>query len=245
MGLFSKLKENKEEKAQAKEENAARLAEFNPTLTIGIEESGVLGDGLAEHILVDEAQGAFVVALASASDFRANNPWIISFDQVEKAEMHIDEYWAENYRYGQRPMRGVGTLTQDQYKNVFWCYDYVLEMKTSHPYAKRLNCRFNGHTLGTKVPSKGIFVRRGLEVGCYANSSAEAREKAAAFDAKAEEEAARNSRMKTFDLLTLQRPDTLMGRLVADGQNDFRVAIIQYASFYLQEAAKFLELLGK
>lgn len=245
MGLFSKIKENKEEKAQAKEENAARLADFNPTLTIGIEESGILGDSLAEHILVDEAQRAFVVALASVEDFRKFNPWIISFDQVEKAEMHIDEYWSESYKFGQRPVRGMGTLTQDQYKNVYWCYDYVLEMKTSHPYAKKVNCQFNGHTLGTKVPSKGIFVRRGLEVGCYVNKSAEALEKAEAFDAKAEEEEARNSRIKRFDILTLQRPDTLMGKLVADGQNDFRVAIIQYASFYLREAAKFLELLGK
>lgn len=245
MGLFSRFKESKEEKVRAQQENAQRLADFNPTMVIGIEDPGVLGDTMADYLLVDEEKKAFVLSSPAYSDFRRNNPWIIGFDQVEKAEMHIEEFWSENYRWGELPVRGIGNLTLERYDEVFWCYNYSLELKTSHPYAKRLECRFNGKTLGTKVPNKGIFARRGLELGCYVNKSAEALEKAARCDAKAEEEAARNARAKLFDVLTLQRPDTLIGRMVADGENDFRVAIIQYAAFYLREAAKFLELLGR
>ena len=157
MGLFSKKKESPEELA-FKEENRKKLDDFVVTKAWGIKKYGP-----AMQFIYDGDARQFVVVEGPAESFRERNPYIIDFDDVEDVILEVEETWAKGN--GEYEPAGYGTLLQDDYKKVYWRYEFYLTIKTKHPYAGDIRYRMNFKPTITKVPSKGIFFRRGFEIG--------------------------------------------------------------------------------
>ena len=100
----------------------------------------------------------------SSVDFRDKNPDVISFDQVKDVWLEVDEYWTEgNGEFDPKPLSQ--NLTQDKYKDVYWRYDFYLNIATDHPYAETIRYKMNYKPTITKVPQRGIFFRRGVGIG--------------------------------------------------------------------------------
>ena len=160
MGLFSKKDKRP---ADYLEENRRMLDEFSVTKAWGIKKYRV-----ATQFVYDESHRWFVVVEGPvedpAVDFRDKNPDVVSFDQVKDVWLDVDEYWTEgNGEYEPKPIQ---TITQDKYKDVYWRYDFYLNIETDHPYARTIRYQMNFKPTITKVPEKwGMFYRRGVEIG--------------------------------------------------------------------------------
>lgn len=160
MGLFTKKDKRP---AEYLEENRRMLDEFNVTKAWGVRKYRV-----APQFVYDEGHRWFVVVEGPvedpAADFRDKDPDVVSFDQVKDVWLEVDEYWTEgNGEYEPKPIQ---TITQDRYKDVYWRYDFYLNIETDHPYAKLIRYKMNFKPTVMKVPEKwGIFYRRGVEIG--------------------------------------------------------------------------------
>ncbi len=97
-------------------------------------------------------------------DFREKNPDIISFDQVKDVWLEVDEYWTEGKgEFEPKPIDQ--RLTQDKYDEVFWRYDFYLNLETTHPYAERIRYKMNFKPTILKIPQRGPVFRRGVDIG--------------------------------------------------------------------------------
>ncbi|MBR0308678.1 MAG: hypothetical protein IJH92_07275 [Mogibacterium sp.] len=157
MGLFSKKKESPEELA-FKEENRRKLENFVVTKAWGIKKYRP-----AMQFIYDGNARQFVVVEGPEETFRERNPYIIDFDDVTDVVLEVEETWSKSG--GEYDPAGYGTLLQDDYKNVFWRYEFYLTIKTRHPYAGDIRYRMNFKPTITKIPDKGIFYRRGFGIG--------------------------------------------------------------------------------
>lgn len=103
------------------------------------------------------------VAEGPEETFRERDPYVVRFDQVDSLAVEVDEYWSEDG--GQYSPRGIGMLTQDRYKEVFWRYDFYLIIRTDHPYAGTIRYKMNFKTTVMKVPQREFIYRKGLNIG--------------------------------------------------------------------------------
>lgn len=160
MGLFKKKEKRP---AEYIEENRRLLDEFNATKAWGIKKYRV-----ATQFVYDADKRQFVVVEGPVEDpsvdFRDKNPDVISFDQVKDVWLEVDEYWTEgNGEFEPRPLNQ--NLLQEKYKDVYWRYDFYLNIETDHPYAGTIRYQMNFKPTITKVPQHGIFFKRGVGIG--------------------------------------------------------------------------------
>lgn len=235
MALFKK-KISPEEQA-FKEENAKKLETFNVTKAWGIKKYGP-----AMQFIYDKDARNFVVVEGPEETFRERNPYIISFDQVEDVTLEIEETWSEDKN--EYAPAGYGILLQDKYDEVYWRYNFYLIIKTSHPYAKEIKYKMNFKPTITKVRCRNfIFVRRGYELGGQYKGK-----EITALVEKMEnmlvEEAQLTHKHKVVDIITLNRPDTVLERLVKDGIDDLNLKKLDNMTTHVKRAQRIAKLLG-
>ena len=161
MGLFSKKEKRPQQYLDA---NRAMLDEFKVTKAWGIKKYRP-----AMQFVYDADQRLFCVVEGPIEDpsvdFRDKNPDVVSFDQVRDVWLEVDEYWTEGSgEFEPKPFNQ--TITQDRYKDVYWRYDFYLNIATDHPYAGTIRYKMNFKPTITKVPSKhGFIYRRGVGIG--------------------------------------------------------------------------------
>lgn len=160
MGLFKKKEKRP---AEYLEENRRLLDEFNVTKAWGIKKYRV-----AMQFVYDMDKRQFVVVEGPIDDpsvdFRDKNPDVVSFDQVKDVWLEVDEYWTEgNGEFETRPLNQ--NLLQERYKEVYWRYDFYLNIETDHPYAGTIRYQMNFKPTITKVPQHGITFKRGVGIG--------------------------------------------------------------------------------
>lgn len=161
MGLFSKKEKRPQEYLES---NRRLLDEFNVTKAWGIKKYAP-----AMQFIYDADRRQFVVVEGPVDrpdvDFRDKNPDVVSFDQVKDVWLEVDEYWTEGKgEFEPKPFNQ--NITQDRYKDVYWRYDFYLNIETDHPYAGTIRYQMNYKPTITKVPNKsGIFYRRGVGIG--------------------------------------------------------------------------------
>jgi hypothetical protein len=160
MGLFSKKDKRP---AEYLGENRRMLDEFTVTRAWGVKKYRP-----AMQFVYDQDHRRFVVVEGPVEDpsvdFRDKDPDVVSFDQVKDVWLEVDEYWTEGK--GEYEPRPIQTITQDRYRDVYWRYDFYLNIDTDHPYAGTIRYQMNFKPTITKVPEKwGIFYRRGVGIG--------------------------------------------------------------------------------
>lgn len=157
MGLFKKKKISLEEEAFQKE-NQKELENFHMTKAWGVKKYPT-----SMQFIFDKDQKCFVVVEGPAKTFKEKNPYIIHYDQVKKVSLRVDEYYSEKGDlYAPRIYKQI---TVEQYKKVYWRYDFYIIIETIHPYAKTIEFQTNFHPTITKVPSRNFMYRRGFEIG--------------------------------------------------------------------------------
>ena len=160
MGLFSKKDKRPDDYIES---NRRLLEEFSVTKALGVKKYRT-----AMQFVYDQDHRQFVVVEGPvedpAVDFREKDPDVVSFDQVKDVWLEVDEYWTEGKgEFEARPFNQ--TITQDRYKDVYWRYDFYLNIETDHPYAAAIRYQMNFKPTITKVPQRGIFYRRGVGIG--------------------------------------------------------------------------------
>lgn len=157
MGLFGKKKDTRPE--EYLEENRAKLEEFETTKAWGIKKYGP-----AMQFIFDEKRREFVIVEGPAETFKEREPDVISFDQAKRVVLEVDEYWTPG-KGEFEPKPFSQSLTQDKYKDVYWRYDFYLNIDTDHPYAGDIRYKMNFKPTIMKVPQHGFIFHRGLEIG--------------------------------------------------------------------------------
>ena len=211
MGLFKKKEKRPQEYLDA---NRRMLDEFVVTKAWGVKKYRV-----AMQFVYDADHRWFVVVEGPVDDpsvdFRDKNPDVISFDQVKDVWLEVDEYWTEgNGEFEPKPFNQ--NITQDRYKEVYWRYDFYLNIKTDHPYAGTIRYKMNYKPTITKVPSKwGVFYQRGVGIG--GTYRGEELEKLALELQMFDEDAQKAAEFrKKLDILLLKNKDRSMLESVAD-----------------------------
>lgn len=186
-----------------REENRRALDDFEVTKAWGIKKyTGAM------QFVYDGERRQFVVVegpAETAEDFRDRNPDIISFDQVSDVWLEVDEYWTEGGgEFEPKPFNQ--TLVQDKYDEVYWRYDFYLNIETDHPYAGTIRYKMNYKPTIMKVPQRGIFFRRGVGIGgTYRGEDLAGL--AATLEAFADSEADAIELRKKLDVLMLKHKD--------------------------------------
>ena len=158
MGLFGK-KDKVVRPDEYIEENRAKLDEFEITKAWGVKKYQN-----AIQFIYDKDKREFVVVEGPEETFRDREPDVVSFDQVKKVYLEVEEYWTEgNGEFEPKPLNQ--NLLQERYKDVYWRYDFYINIETDHPYAGNIRFKTNYKPTITKVPQRGIFYRRGFEIG--------------------------------------------------------------------------------
>lgn len=161
MGLLGKKDKRSEEYLEG---NRRELEAFSVTKAWGIKKYRP-----AMQFVYDGDRRKFVVVEGPVEDpsvdFRDKDPDVVSFDQVRDVWLEVDEYWTEgNGEYEPKPFSQ--NITQDRYKDVYWRYDFYLNIESDHPYAASIRYQMNFKPTIIKVPDKaGIFYRRGAGIG--------------------------------------------------------------------------------
>ena len=186
-----------------RDENRRALDDFEVTKSRGIKK-------YAEDMqyAYDAGRRAFVIVegpAETAEDFADRNPDIIQFDQVNDVWLEVDEYWTEGAgEFELKPFNQ--TITQEKYKEVYWRYDFYLNIETDHPYAERIRYKMNYKPTIMKVPQRGIFFRRGIGIGGTYRGE-ELAELAEYLEAFADSEADAIELRNKLDVLLLKHKD--------------------------------------
>ncbi len=186
-----------------REENRKDLEDFTVTKAWGVKKYTD-----AMQFVYDAEKRQFVVCKGPAEkteDFADRNPDIISFDQVNDVWLEVDEYWTEgSNEFETRPFNQ--NLTQDKYKEVYWRYDFYLNIETDHPYASVIRYKMNYKPTILKVPNNGIFFRRGVGIGGTYRGE-DLAELGTQLEAFADSEANAMELRKKLDVLLLRHKD--------------------------------------
>ena len=224
---------------EAREENRKALEDFNVTKAWGIKKYRV-----AMQFIYDQEQRCFVVVEGPEESFRERNPDIIRFDQVRNVWLEVEEGWSETGdQYAPASNR---ILTQDKYDEVFWRYDFYLNIALDHPYIEKIRYPMNFKTTVIQVPQRFFMFKRGLELaGEYEGE--EIAYQADRLDAMAGKEDALIRLGKYSDIIRLKYKDqSLPERLVRDVKNDLYIQKIENVAAHVRRADRIRRLvLGK
>ena len=220
MGLFSKKEKRPQEYLES---NRKKLDAFTVTKAWGIKKYRP-----AMQFVYDADRRQFVVVEGPVEDptvdFRDKNPDIVGFDQVKDVWLEVDEYWTEGKgEFEPRPLSQ--NITQDRYKDVYWRYDFYLNIETDHPYARTISYQMNFKPTIIKVPQKhGFIYRRGAEIGgtYRGDEISQLALELQMFDE--DEQKAAEFRKKLDTLLLKNKGKTVIGsvtdKLVRDAENE-------------------------
>lgn len=237
MGLFSrKKKAASPEKLAAIEANHQLLEQFQVTKAWGIKKYPV-----AMQFIYDAAHQWFVVVEGPVDTFREREPFVVRFDQADSVAVEVDEYWSESGdRYAPR---GVGILTQDKYKDVYWRYDFYLIIRTHHPYAGTIRYQMNFKTTIMKVPQRGFMYKKGLDLGGVYEGEA-IQTLIAKIEKELNREAEGIKRENAVGILTGTDPEGVTGKLVKGYYDDKMLKKIDNLLNHAKRGARIRKLLG-
>ena len=229
-----------------RENNRRELEDFKVTKAWGVKKYP-----MATQFAYDGDRRQFVVVEGPVedgdADFRDKNPDILGFDQVEDVWLEVDEYWTEGGgEFEPKPISQV--LTQDKYKEVYWRYDFYLNIKTSHPYAEHIRYKMNFKTTIMKVPQHGIFYKRGIGIGGTYRGE-ELAKLASELEAFGDSEAKAIDLERKLDVLLLRNKDRGILDSVKAGittaiSNDIYFKKIGNMGAHAARAARIAKLLG-
>lgn len=214
MGLFGLFDKKDKRPDEYLESNRKKLESFNVTKAWGIKKYRT-----AMQFVYDEDRREFVVVEGPVDDpeidFRDKNPDVVDFDQVKDVWLDVDEYWTEGKgEFEPKPVSQ--NLTQDKYKDVYWRYDFYLNIETDHPYAGTIRYKMNFKPTITKVPQRGIFYKRGVGIGGTYRGE-EISQLALGLQAFDEDEQKAEELKKKLEVLLLKNKNKSMLESVTDG----------------------------
>ena len=235
MGLFKKKVSPSPEEQAFMEENKKRLETFEATKALGVKKYRV-----STQFIYDKEGKCFVVVEGPEETFKEKNPIIADFDQVEEVILDIDEYWSESK--DEFAPRGFGRLLQEDYTKVYWRYDFYITIKTTHPYAKDIKFKTNFKPTIMKIKSKNlIFVRRGFEIG-GSYTSDELPELIEKMEQLLVDETKQIHGEKVFDIITNNRPDSIVDQLVGEGLDSVYLKKIDNMTRHIKRANKIAKI---
>lgn len=142
---------------KAREENFEKLKDFNMTKAWGVKKYEK-----AMQFIYDEDHRWFVVVQGPEETFKERNPDIISFDQVRKVILEIDQGWTdEEDKFGTRH-KGMAEFAD--FDEICWQYDCFLTIKVDHPYIKQIRYQMNTNTIKLTAPKISSLYTQGLGV---------------------------------------------------------------------------------
>lgn len=237
MGLFKRKKEADSKEIEARENNKVLLDKFVMKKALGVKKYPD-----AMQFIYDDQNRWFAVAQGPAESFKEKEPWVIEYDQVEDVWLEVDEYWTETgEKYAQR---GMGTLLQEDFKKVYWRYDFYMNIKTSHPYAKKIRYQMNYKTAVLKIPGFSLFVHRGLDLsGKYKPAKIEAEiDRLKQFAVECDKAIKRG---KVVDVLIGDKPDNFFERIVKGVVDNYYISRIDKICKTMKRAEVISEVLNK
>lgn len=234
MGLFSK--KPSQEELEAREANKEVLAKFNPTASWGVKKKQP-----STQFMYDEEMKTFVVVDGPDESFRERNPFVIGFDEVEDVFLEVDEWWTEDGNKFNK-FHDNHILLQDKYDEVFWHYDFYLNIKTTHPFCENIRYQMNHDTNVLMVPGFSLFVHRGLELNGVFRGS-EIREQRIRLEEFCEKIKGNVKTGRTIDFITGQRPDGVLEKMKQDLTEDWYVSRIENVINHVKRAGRISKLL--
>lgn len=130
-----------------REENKARVEQFNVTREIGGR----------WRVLIDETHGW--VILTSVGDYKSENPDILEFSQITGCEMDIDEDRSELMREG-----ADGKKVSYNPPRYVFAYDFRVKVTVNSPYFNEIRMKLNSDSveLVSELP-KGYALNRRID----------------------------------------------------------------------------------
>ena len=240
MGIFDFKKKMSEEEKVFQQENLKRLEnEFERTKALGVKK---FPDAM--QFIYDKERRCFVVVEGPEDDFKSKNPYIIDFDQVKDAYIEVEEFWTEKIDKHalKEPMQN--RLMMEDFDKVLWRYNIIMHIETTHPYAKHIEYQMNYNTIITRISGLRLICRRGLELnGEYRGEEIKKQSERVAEFAEHQQEAVGKEKM--LDLVTGNRPDSLLGKMTVDYFEQKFVDRMNNISKHLERAYRICKILGK
>ncbi len=220
-----------------REANKEKVESFEITKAWGIKKYGP-----AMQFIYDEGKRQFAVVEGPAEDFRSKDPDIIDFDQARDVFLEVAEHWSEKGGQYDQPNL-THRITQDEYKDVFWRYDFLLHIKVDHPYFDEICYKMNWKTTVIKVPQRGIFYRRGLELsGIYQGEELESLAEAVEKTGSGEKRMIKAG--KVADVILLKNEgESISDKLIEDFKDEKYLKKIKNVADHIRRADRVYKLL--
>ena len=242
MGIFETTREVTPEETGFQTENLKRLKnEFDVTKAMGVKK---YPDAI--QFIYDEKRRCFVVVEGPEETFKVKNPYIVDFDQVDAVFLEVEEYWTKSdNKFDHAIPAGQKELSENKYDKVFWRYNLLMHIQTSHPYVGNIKYEMNYHEINLRFDGFHISVPpRGLELnGMLTGYELQrASERITKF---AEEQQRAVEQEHVIDIMKEKKSGGLIGSIVKDVYDDKYVKRIKNISKHLDRAFRISKVLGK
>ena len=240
MGIFDFKHKVAEAEIEFQQENLDRLeSNFDATKAMGVKKYAD-----AMQFIYDKERRCFVVVEGPEDDFKSRNPYIIDFDQVKDAYVEVEEFWTEKPDKFDIKAPMQNSLKMGDFDKVFWRYNIIMHIETTHPYEKHIKYQMNYNTIITRISGLRLISRRGLELhGEYRGEEIKKEsERIAEFAAQQQEAVGKD---KMFDLVTGNRSESLLERMTVDYFEQKFVDRMNNISKHLDRAYRICKVLGK
>ena len=240
MGIFDFKHKVAEAEIEFQQENLDRLeSNFDATKAMGVKKYAD-----AMQFIYDKERRCFVVVEGPEDDFKSRNPYIIDFDQVKDAYVEVEEFWTEKPDKFDIKAPMQNSLKMGDFDKVFWRYNIIMHIETTHPYEKHIKYQMNYNTIITRISGLRLISRRGLELhGEYRGEEIKKESERIAEFAAQQQEAVGKEKM--FDLVTGNRSESLLERMTVDYFEQKFVDRMNNISKHLERAYRICKLLGK
>ena len=136
------------------------------------------------------------------------------------------------------------SLKMGDFDKVFWRYNINMHFETTHPYAKHIEYQMNYNTIITRVSGLRLISRRGLELnGEYRGEAIKKEAERIAEFAEQQQEAVGKEKM--LDIVTGNRPDSILDKMTVDYFEQKFVDRMNNISKHLDRAYRICKVLGK
>ena len=240
MGIFDFKHKVAEAEIEFQQENLDRLeSNFDATKAMGVKKYAD-----AMQFIYDKERRCFVVVEGPEDDFKSRNPYIIDFDQVKDAYVEVEEFWTEKPDKFDIKAPMQNSLKMGDFDKVFWRYNIIMHIETTHTYEKHIKYQMNYNTIITRISGLRLISRRGLELhGEYRGEEIKKEsERIAEFAAQQQEAVGKD---KMFDLVTGNRSESLLERMTVDYFEQKFVDRMNNISKHLDRAYRICKVLGK